>query len=488
MITVIKPKIKEIEKVLVKQKYDLNKKYIDSPYLIKIEDYNDLIIENILTGEIIGQSLPLEKKDDIYLIENWFKILPEQKPYELYKNIQLQANTSRNNLNNYNLLENFSNLVIFTTLGCNANCSYCYEQGERDNKIKMTPEVADKIIDLIEKTNKKKIYLSWFGGEPLYNANIITYICSKLKEKNVEYSSSMITNGLLFNSEMIKEAKKLWKMTHLQITIDGTEYEYEKIKQVPPGSFNSLIKNIEELLQQNIKVNIRLNLSQTNLKDLKKVVKFLYQHFKQYSSNLFHIETHELFGEEREKNVYKNLLDLQLYVESLFNNIHFSRYEWKDCCCMADRGETLTILPLGDISVCEHNLTHDFVTNLDKTYYNIDILNSYAGYQDREDCQSCPIRPGCIYNVRCPANGGCNCSPQRVKYILYIKKRRLANIAKQKRKRRRHLMITRNLYTNLDIYDKAVALMEAFNIKEGESLNYPVKINFYLQKNMNAQD
>ena len=47
-------------------------------------------------------------------------------------------------------------------------------------------------------------------------------------------------------------------------------------------------------------------------------------------------------------------------------------------------------------------------------------------------------------------------------------------------------MITRNLYTNLDIYDKAVALMEAFNIKEGESLNYPVKINFYLQKNMNA--
>ena len=28
--------------------------------------------------------------------------------------------------------------------------------------------------------------------------------------------------------------------------------------------------------------------------------------------------------------------------------------------------------------------------------------------------------------------------------------------------------------------------MEAFNVKDGEKLNYPVKVNFYLQKNMNA--
>ena len=47
-------------------------------------------------------------------------------------------------------------------------------------------------------------------------------------------------------------------------------------------------------------------------------------------------------------------------------------------------------------------------------------------------------------------------------------------------------MITKNPYTNLDIYNKAVALMEAFNVKDGEKLNYPVKVNFYLQKNMNA--
>ena len=47
-------------------------------------------------------------------------------------------------------------------------------------------------------------------------------------------------------------------------------------------------------------------------------------------------------------------------------------------------------------------------------------------------------------------------------------------------------MITKNLYTNLDIYNKATALVEAFNTKDGSDLNYPVKVNFYLQKNLNA--
>ena len=47
-------------------------------------------------------------------------------------------------------------------------------------------------------------------------------------------------------------------------------------------------------------------------------------------------------------------------------------------------------------------------------------------------------------------------------------------------------MITKELYTNMDIYNKATALIEAFNTQDGSDLNYPVKINFYLQKNMNA--
>jgi hypothetical protein len=40
------------------------KNYINSPYLIEVWDYNEKIIENILTGEIISISFPIEQKDE----------------------------------------------------------------------------------------------------------------------------------------------------------------------------------------------------------------------------------------------------------------------------------------------------------------------------------------------------------------------------------------------------------------------------------------
>jgi hypothetical protein len=45
---------------------------------------------------------------------------------------------------------------------------------------------------------------------------------------------------------------------------------------------------------------------------------------------------------------------------------------------MGDSGKTITVLPDGNISVCEHNLTNNFITNLDKEFYDIDLLNEYA--------------------------------------------------------------------------------------------------------------
>ena len=46
-------------------------------------------------------------------------------------------------------------------------------------------------------------------------------------------------------------------------------------------------------------------------------------------------------------------------------------------------------------------------------------------------------------------------------------------------------MVLRKMYSNLQIYNMATALIGAFQ-SNGENTNYPVKVNFYLQKNMNS--
>ncbi|MBP3801508.1 MAG: hypothetical protein J6I85_05770 [Clostridia bacterium] len=58
----------------------------------------------------------------------------------------------------------------------------------------------------------------------------------------------MFSNSLLFNDKNIIKAKEKWHLKKVQITIDGTEFFYEKIKNVPSGSFNILLINIKKIL------------------------------------------------------------------------------------------------------------------------------------------------------------------------------------------------------------------------------------------------
>lgn len=485
MITLLKTKQKQIKDFLHEQKIIDNIIYINSPYLITSYDLHEKIIENILTGEIIAQSIPMTFEDEQYLIKHWYKIPQDFNIYNFFQNtIQKNLSESSLNIDNYDLLKNFTKIIIFTTLGCNANCYYCYEKGKRDPLNKMSKQIADQFIKKMKGRNDHFSF-HWFGGEPLFNQDIINYICDQCNKNNINFTSTMISNGLLFNKKNVEIAKDLWKLSSVQITIDGTEFEYEKIKDVPLGSFKTLLKNIHLLLKNNISVSVRLNVSNDNYEDLKKVIKILYINYKSYFSK-FSINVHELFGYEKEPNIYDKCFKLELYIDSLFNNFKWNTHNWKSHNCMVDTGKAIAILPNGNITICEHDTDKNIVTNLNQDFYNIDVINKYAQQFNKESCQKCPVRPGCIFSASCCAHGGQNCSQARVEYIIKKKKKHLAQYAKKQRKRRKHLMITREMYKNLDIYNKATALIEAFNSQDGSNLNYPVKINFYLQKNMNA--
>ena len=279
MIQILQFPNQQIKNFLKIQNFNEIENYIDSPYLVKIYDFKELIVENILTGEIISQSLPINFKDNCFLIEHWFKIPKNFDIYNLYKEIQNKFNQSQNNYNNYFLLDNFSKAIIFSTLGCNANCSYCYEKDYRDVKYNMTPKVIDNFIKLLIKNKKDFIELSWFGGEPMFNETIIDYTYKQLQKYNISYTTSMISNGLLFNKEKIIKAKNEWNLKHLQITLDGIGTYYEQIKDVPVGSFQILLKNIEFFLKEEITINFRLNLNNNNYYNLNNIIKLLYNKF-----------------------------------------------------------------------------------------------------------------------------------------------------------------------------------------------------------------
>ena len=50
------------------------------------------------------------------------------------------------------------------------------------------------------------LHLSWFGGEPLMGIKRIDQICMDLEGRGIKFSSNMISNGYLFDEEIVARA------------------------------------------------------------------------------------------------------------------------------------------------------------------------------------------------------------------------------------------------------------------------------------------
>ena len=103
-------------------------------------------------------------------------------------------------------------ITLLTTLSCNMQCTYCFEQGVENfgNMSKDTADVlCDWLIERLSETHAPRLFVTFFGGEPLVNESIITYVAEKLysrtKTISVSLELALITNGLLLSEQLINK-------------------------------------------------------------------------------------------------------------------------------------------------------------------------------------------------------------------------------------------------------------------------------------------
>lgn len=110
------------------------------------------------------------------------------------------------------------NTYILTSENCNFACKYCFlsklTQAQCCNK-NMSVEVADQTIKLLQreyKNNPTKYsrFISFFGGEPLLNFQLIKYIVDKIslliqnKDFPNDIKFGMVTNASLLTEDIIR--------------------------------------------------------------------------------------------------------------------------------------------------------------------------------------------------------------------------------------------------------------------------------------------
>ena len=417
---IIHPIVKPFDQLLGKQKLNEQLRYRLMTFVMQIPVSEGMLLYHTLTKALV--SLDFEEtckfqKDPFLmpeLVQLWFAVPNTHDDFLLNSQVVKIAHLispPKKGITGY---------TILTTTDCNARCFYCYEKGLP--RVVMTKETAKKSARyIIRHSEGNPVSLRWFGGEPLYNKPAITTICSILQEAGMEYHSRMVSNGYLIDTDTIKEAKELWNLKKIQITLDGTEKIYNRSKAyiyTNGNAFLRVMNNIHSLLESDIRVSIRLNIDFHNADDLFFLAKQLHHEFSDHRN--LTVYSHALFGEslknaavnnpQKRRLIYKKQDELATLLRQLGLSKPSNLSDTiKLTNCMADNDHSISILPNGNIGKCEHFLNDHYIGHIDQDEFDsMEIQGFKKQFKDgRKICTKCSLYPECTVLKECPNHKHC---------------------------------------------------------------------------------
>lgn len=162
-------------------------------------------------------------------------------------------------------------VTVTTTLDCNMRCYYCYQK--EDQLDHMSLETSDQISEWIKerivKHGYQRMYLEWYGGEPMLNRPVIERISRSVipfcDERGVKYKASMICNGTNWPRDVDRFLEET-RMFRVQFSLDGPERFHNKRRGTintdgSPGrnpSYDEVMRTVDSVIGKTL-VYFRIN-------------------------------------------------------------------------------------------------------------------------------------------------------------------------------------------------------------------------------------
>ena len=436
MITVVEPK-QHIARLWGKQHVKPGETYRLMRYVLRVEHEGHVGLHNNVTGQLVlldeqevqvVNQLPLEYTAEMTKLIEQHYLVPEG--YDEHK----QVNNLRTILRTLiPKSEYITHYTILPTTACNARCYYCFEQGIKP--VTMTEKTAEDVVKFIAEHcgPEKKIFITWFGGEPTVANNRIDQICQGLSDTGIIFSAKMISNGFLFDRAMVEKAKTLWNLKTIQVTFDGTEANYNKIKAYVCNSGNPyqrVMENIGLLLDFGINVIVRMNFDEENAED--------YFNLCTYVSNRFGAKPNLRVVPHMVNDHYLNFKGKkQGKDEKWYDSKKAELVKYTQQCglskesdelpslkyhgCGAVQDSVITIMPEGSlVKCCEQLSDEQIVGSLKEGIINTELIQKWKQLADYGKCQECTFYPLCIRAVKCAANDKCDAYSMLVHRVDHI--------------------------------------------------------------------
>lgn len=316
-------------------------------------------------------------------------------------------------------------ITIAPTLMCNFKCVYCFEpQVAYETRI-MDSDVQNQIITftnhILTKNKYKRIKLVWFGGEPLLAfEEVIKPLSERIKslcqEKNVSFTSSIITNGYYLKSSTSETLLEQCNISNFQITFDGTEQEYCKKKHTNKEAYNLVKNNTLDLAKliksknSNSHIDIRLNVDKNNYKSICSFVEEMRKDSRFEPKTVSFYLGRLLPPTDLNNSDYLKLDEFETLQSEFNNKICENKmffYKPKVCWCTHQTENAICIGPQGELYHCEHDFgdKEKITGNLFYSYYS-DYEMNYLTPVIEKKCKECVLFPVCL--------GGC--AAERIKH------------------------------------------------------------------------
>ena len=424
MRTIVSPK-PMIEKLWKKQEVCDRLPLRIMDYVLKVEYDGEVLLYNTVTGQLIaldeGEIKELEKKRIIYspilesLVNCHYLVSEDYDEHQMVLNLRLVLQK----MNTVAKTKAITHYTILPTTACNARCYYCFERGTVPQT--MSEQTANDVVEFIKThCGGNKVQIRWFGGEPTIATHRIDQICAGLKEAGIQFSSRITSNGYLLNKNLVPRAKRDWNLEFAMISVDGTEQRYNQVKAyvgAVDNPYRTVLQNIGVLLDNDVKVKLRMNFDKQNYQEFAGLVSDIYALYQgnpslqvfahqindDYSGAVGQ-EAHgseEWYGDKihelNELSRRKGLLNRQDVFPCLEYHV-----------CEAASPDAVTITPEGKLVSCPEKFGKDQEKgDLKHGITNVAIDESWKVVGDFERCRKCVFFPNCVKVVNCNGSERC---------------------------------------------------------------------------------
>ena len=419
--------------------------YCESKYNVKIsESQNGVIIYNTVTGAVCNFQTQIYDKFHNKLInenqiDNRIVKLGFVVPLQ-FDELNCLEKCKKGYI--YNQNPNELSYVIAPTLNCNYKCEYCFESKIEQNKCVMSHVTIDNIYrfivnQIVKYKNIKRIFVLWFGGEPMLAYDAICSLSAKLQaysySHNIKYEAFMATNGSMLTGDIAHNLVDNFNLRGFQITMDGLHDSYTKNRKCDDRCYDKVMNNIFTI-SKFATVRLRINVSDTNIDEIKSLLSVIASE-KKYG-DYFSIYFARIKNYLNKVNVGITAMEYEKvrndFIDFLISNgceniLSIKLPQKIATGCGSMRNYTCVIGPNGELYRCEHCLGDQnwIIGDVKYGFYCNEADKLFLERKMPIKCYKCDILPVCAGGCTADAvlhNIEFDCDAYRYRIISNVKR------------------------------------------------------------------